>query len=167
MVAWQYEGQAKAFTQNHFVRKMNISEEEKQEIIKKLAGRKTPQLKPKMELIAIAQKPREGTFIENWMKYQTGLISVKDPLLESCSFPANVIPCKKAREKHGHMTVKPVDLCRHLIRIFSVEDDIVFDPFMGTGTTAVASLQEGRRCKGYEIDTNMMKIIQGRINDEI
>ena len=108
MAAWRYEGQAKAFTQDHFVRKMNIPEEQKQLLIAELGGRKTPQLKPRMELIVIAQKPREGTFVENWMRYKTGLINTNNPLIESEYFPANVIPCKKPRQKHGHMTVKPV-----------------------------------------------------------
>ena len=42
MLAWRYEGQAKAFTQEHFVRKRRIPEAEKKRLIKKLAGRKTP-----------------------------------------------------------------------------------------------------------------------------
>ena len=165
MAAWRYEGQAKAFTQDHFVRKMNISEEQKQRLIAELGGRKTPQLKPRMELIIIAQKPREGTFIENWVKYQTGLIDTSNPLIEPEYFPANVIPCKKPREKYGHMSVKPLDLCRHLIRIFSRTNDIVLDPFMGTGTTAVSALLEGRRCKGYETEPDMMEVIERRIHE--
>ena len=163
MVAWRYEGQAKAFSQDHFVRKMEISEEEKEVIIKDLRGRKTPQLKPRMELIVVTQKPREGTFVFNWRKYKTGLIDVSDPLIEPGFFPSNIIPCKKPREKYAHMTVKPVDLCRHLIRIFSLEGDVVLDPFMGTGTTAIAALDEKRRCLGYEVDERMMEVMRGRL----
>ncbi|MGI9256825.1 MAG: DNA-methyltransferase [Salinispira sp.] len=166
MIAWRYEGQAKAFKQDHFVRKMNIPEQRKKEMIAELGGRKTPQLKPRMELIIVAQKPREGTFIENWMTHKTGLINTDNPLIEPEYFPANVIPCKKPREKHGHMTVKPVDLCRHLIRIFSNETDTVLDPFMGTGTTAISALSEGRNCKGYELDKDMIEVIRKRILGE-
>ena len=165
MIAWRYEGQPKAFTMDHFVHKMNISNAEKENIIRQLDGRKTPQLKPRMELIIIAQKPKEGTFVENWLKYQTGLIDVSNPVIEPNSFPANVIPCNKPRKKHGHMTVKPVLLCEHLIRIFSRIDDIVLDPFLGTGTTAVAALNQCRQCIGYELDTRMMSVIENRIND--
>jgi len=47
MLIWKHNGgMAKAFTQAHFVRRMDISEEEKQSIIEKLEGRKTPQLRP-------------------------------------------------------------------------------------------------------------------------
>jgi len=166
MIAWEYEGQAKAFTQNHFVQKMKVSDAEKKSIIEKLQGRKTPQLKPKMELIIVAQKPKEGTFVDNWLKYETGLIDVSNPLIEPNKFPGTVIPCKKPRVKYNHMTVKPVDLCRHLIRIFSKEGDMVLDPFCGTGTTGVASLIEDRRCIGYEIDTDMMYVIKHRIENE-
>lgn len=165
MAAWRYEGQAKAFSQDHFVRKMDIPETEKQVILEKLGGRKTPQLKPRMELIVIAQKPKKGTFINNWLKYETGLINTDDPLLEPDRFPANVIRCPKPREKYEHMTVKPVRLCRHLIRIFSSEGDVVLDPFLGTGTTAVAALLENRKCLGYEKNRDMMDVIRSRIND--
>ena len=163
-IAWRYEGHAKAFSQEHFVRKMDLTEEKKNEIIKELNGRKTPQLKPRMELIVLAQKPKEGTFIKNWLQYRTGLIDVSNPLIESDHFPANVIPCKKPKEKHGHMTVKPVDLCRHLIRIFSSIGDTILDPCIGTGTTAVAALNEKRKCIGYENDSEMMPVISERID---
>ncbi len=163
IAAWSYEGQAKAFSQNHFVRKMDISEKEKQRIIDDLGGRKTPQLKPRMELIVIAQKPKEGTHIDNWLRWRTGLINTDKPLIEPDCFPANIVPCKKPREKYNHMTVKPVDLCRHFIRIFSSEGDTVLDPFMGTGTTAIAALSEKRRCLGYEIDKAMMDVICRRL----
>ena len=166
LVAWKYSGQAKAFSQDHFVRKMKISEKEKAEMLKRLNGRKTPQLRPQMELIVIAQKPREGTFVNNWIKYSTGLINVENPLIEPEQFPSTIIPCPKPKNKHSHMTVKPVDLCRHLIRIFSLEHDIVLDPFLGTGTTAVAALCEGRHCLGYEISKEMMAVIKNRIDEE-
>lgn len=51
-----------------------------------------------------------------------------------------------------HTTQKPVELMRDLIMIHSNEGDIVLDPFIGSGTTAVAALETGRRYIGYEID---------------
>ena len=167
MIAWQYEGQAKAFKQDHFVRKMKISEKEKKDIIKELDNRKTPQLKPRMELIVVAQKPKEGTFVDNWLKYKAGLIDVMNPVIEPDKFPGNVVPCKKTRVKYNHMTVKPVELCRHLVRIFSSKGDVVLDPFSGTGTTGVASLIEGRSCVGYEIDKSMMGVIKHRMENDV
>ncbi len=165
MLGWQYEGQAKAFTQDHFVRKMDISEQNKEEIITKLEGRKTPQLKPQMELIVLAQKPREGTFVENWLEHETGLIDTLNPLINPNKFPGTLIPCAKPRDRHNHMTVKPVELCRHLIRIFGGRRDggSVLDPFTGSGTTGVAALCEGWNFVGYEIDTEMADIAEERI----
>lgn len=51
-----------------------------------------------------------------------------------------------------HTTQKPVELMRDLIMIHSNEGEIVLDPFIGSGTTAVAALETGRRYIGYEID---------------
>src|SRR5690606_32802264 len=76
MLGWSYEGQAKAFSQDHFIKKMNISNEEKTKLIKNLNGRKTPQLKPMIEPMCLCQKPKDGTFIKNWIKYGVGLIDV-------------------------------------------------------------------------------------------
>ena len=51
-----------------------------------------------------------------------------------------------------HPAQKPVKLLKHLIGIASNEGDIVFDPFMGTGSTGVAALQLKRKFGGCEID---------------
>ena len=138
-LAWRYEGQAKAFSQDHFIRRQNLSPARRREILAALGGRKTPQLKPQMQLIVLAQKPREGTFVDNWLRYRTGLIDPHAPVLVPESFPGTVIPCPRERRRHGHLTPKPVLLCRHLIRLFSAPEAIILDPFAGAGSTAVAA----------------------------
>ncbi len=52
-----------------------------------------------------------------------------------------------------HPTQKPIKLLRHIIQIASNEDDVIFDPFMGVGSTGVAALQMNRKFMGIEIDT--------------
>lgn len=153
-LAWRYEGQPKAFTQDHFVRRMALPEDEKARRIRELGGRKTPQLKPQMELIVLAQAPREGTFVDNWLKHRAGLIDTADPLIEPQRFPGNVIPVPKPRERSGQMTQKPVELLRHLVRIFCSEGRaaLVLDSFAGSGSTGVAARLEGRDFIGYETD---------------
>ena len=99
MLLWRYEGQAKAFTQDHFVRKRKLTVEEKERLIQKLGGRKTPQLKPQGEMIILGQAPREGTFVDNWDKWETGLIDVKDPLIGTTQFPGTGHSSKKAKRK--------------------------------------------------------------------
>lgn len=51
-----------------------------------------------------------------------------------------------------HPTQKPVNILKHIIRIASNPSDIVFDPFMGVGSTGVAALEMHRRFIGFEID---------------
>ncbi len=163
VLLWRYEGQAKAFTQDHFVRKRKLTVAEKERLIQKLGGRKTPQLKPQGEMIILGQAPREGTFVDNWDKWETGLIDVKDPLIGAPQFPGTVIPAKKPRERYGHMTAKPVNLLQHLIRIFSAPGGLVLDSFAGSGSTGVAAKVEGRSFIGYEIETEMAVCAQERI----
>lgn len=164
ILVWKYEGQPKAFSQDHFVRKRAISEQEKARLIEKLGGRKTPQLKPQSELIVLAQAPRDGTFVDNWDTWETGLIDPENPHVESHKFPGTVIPVPKPKNKHGHLTTKPVDLLRHLIRIFSAKGSLVFDPFAGSGSTGVAARLEERDFRGAELDQTMAEAAEQRIN---
>ncbi len=165
VLLWKYEGQAKAFTQDHFVRKSKLPASEKERLIRKLGGRKTPQLKPQGEMIVLAQAPREGTFVQNWDKWETGLIDVSAPYIDSGRFPGTVIAAPKPKRRYGHITAKPVALLRHLIRIFSMEKSLVLDPFAGSGSTGVAALLEGRDFLGFEIEADMAKRAQERIGE--
>ena len=53
---------------------------------------------------------------------------------------------------YGHPTVKPLNIVRNLIVNSSRVGGVVLDPFLGTGTTAVAAVSEGRRFVGFETD---------------
>lgn len=166
MLTWKYEGQAKAFSMDHFIRKMRISDEEKKAMIVSMMGRKTPQLKPQHEPIMLAQKPREGTFVQNWLAHQTGLVDVSQSI--DGKFPGNVIEVRKptTKEKGGfntHVSVKPVALIEHLIRLFSVEGQTVLDCFNGSGTTAVACASSDRNYVGIEIDAAYLDITRERL----
>lgn len=167
MLAWHHNGQAKAFTQDHFVRKnKNLSEREKTRILKELDGRKTPQLKPQLEPMVLAQKPKEGTFIENWMKYKVGLIDTTQSLDES--FPGNLMAVgKPGKSEKGadniHLTVKPTTLLNHLIKMFTAESAVVLDPFLGSGSTAVSAVETSRRFVGIERDSDYFEISKTRI----
>lgn len=168
MLGWKYEGQAKAFSLNHFVKKMkNLTEEEKEKLIKEMEGWKTPQLKPQIEPMVMAQKPKEGTFIENWIKYNVGLVNTTESL--DGMFPGNIMEVSKKErdEKIEHLTVKPVKLISHLVKLFSKENQIVLDAFMGSGSHGVASLQNNRKFIGIEIDKDYFEIAKNRIEKNI
>ena len=154
MLVWKREGQAKAFSQDHFVKKMNIPEEEKEKILVSLDGRKTPQLKGTSEPIVLAQKPKDGTFVNNWLEYGVGLIDTKVSL--DGKFPATVIevpkPKGKERTESTHLTMKPITLMEHLVKIFTKENAIILDPFLGSGSTGIACYNTRRSFVGIELD---------------
>jgi len=62
------KAQSKAFGMDHFIDKRDISEQEKQDLKKLLNGRKTPQIRPGFEIIVMAQKQKEGNFVDNFAK---------------------------------------------------------------------------------------------------
>lgn len=62
-----------------------------------------------------------------------------------------------------HPAQKPVKLLKHIISIASNANDIVFDPFMGVGSTGVAALELGRRFAGCEIQSDYYVAAQKRI----
>ncbi len=76
--------------------------------------------------------------------------------------------CAKAsRSERGegnvHPTVKPVALMRYLVRLVTRKGGIVLDPFMGSGTTGVAAIQEGMNFIGIEKDPHYYEIASERI----
>jgi len=168
LLGWKYEGQAKAFSQNHFIRKdKTMSEEEKQTLIQELDGLKTPQLKPQVEPMVLAQNPKEGTFVENWKKYQVGLVNTKESL--DGMFPGTIMEVPKTvrrnetEEKIDHITVKPVRLIAHLIKLFTQPGQTVLDPFLGSGSHGVAAIETNRKFVGFEIEKKYYDIASERI----
>lgn len=64
-----------------------------------------------------------------------------------------------------HPTEKPVDMCEYLISKFSDEDDSIFDPFMGSGSTGLACVNTNRNFIGIELDSEYFGIAQSRIQE--
>lgn len=64
-----------------------------------------------------------------------------------------------------HPTQKNLDLFKELIIDNSNEGEIVFDPFMGSGTTAIAAIDTGRNFSGFELDEEYHKLSEQRISD--
>ncbi len=66
------------------------------------------------------------------------------------------IPPESAR-RVGHPAPFPVELPEQLIRLYTFEDDLVLDPFMGSGSALVAAARLGRRYVGYDLDAELRR----------
>lgn len=73
---------------------------------------------------------------------------------------------QKDKKMWGHPTIKPLDIIENLIINSSLENDIVLDPFMGSGTTALAAKKLNRRYIGYELDPTYYETCLLRLKDD-
>lgn len=71
---------------------------------------------------------------------------------------------KGASTRAGHPAPYPAELAERLIRMFSFAGDTVLDPFVGTGSTAVAAILTGRNSIGNEIEPSYLEIAQARVS---
>ncbi|KPJ55672.1 methyltransferase [Parcubacteria bacterium DG_74_2] len=180
---WIYtQNQVKAMGLNHFINKLNTDKITKEKIKKKLQGWKTPQIKSCFEPIAVAQKPSEGTLLKNILKHEVGLFNTNIKVGKNM-FPSNIliadsldsimdryflIPKPRKQEKgefNGHQTVKPLAICEHLINLSTFSKDaIVLDPFIGSGTTAIAAKNLDKNFIGIDINPEYVAIAKKRLN---
>ena len=73
----------------------------------------------------------------------------------------------KTKRKNIHPTVKPIDLMRYLVRLVTPKGGVCLDPYMGSGTTAVACKAEKFDYIGCELDDEYIKIAEARIKAEV
>lgn len=73
----------------------------------------------------------------------------------------------ESAKRVGHPAPFPVELPYRLIQLYTFEGEIVLDPFIGSGQSAIASIKSGRHYVGYEIDSQYVKVSEQRINDYI
>lgn len=180
---WLYtQNQPKAMSLNHVIDRLKIPDSEKESLKVNLSGWKTPQLKSCHEPIVMAQKPLEGSFLDNYRKHEVGLVNT-DLRIGEGMFPSNVVstnefdevidryflvnkPSKKEKGEYNfHKTVKPVDVCRYLIALTTRENDLVLDPFAGSGTTLVAAKQIKRNFIGIDLNSEYVIIAKQRLSD--
>lgn len=76
------------------------------------------------------------------------------------------IPPESAR-RVGHPAPFPVELPEQLIRLYTFADDLVLDPFMGSGSALVAAARLGRRYVGYDLDPGYVDIARNRVKEAL
>ena len=183
MINWNYtQSMPKGMSLTHIIKKMKIPEAEKDRLIDEYKDYKTPQIRSCFEPICVAMKPLgKTTFIQNELNFKTGLLDFSQKVgINNDRVPANIItteeynecydknflvakPNKNEKGKDNtHITVKPIALIEHLIKLFSKKDALVIDPFLGSGTTALACKNTGRRCFGTEINKEYYEICLNR-----
>jgi DNA modification methylase len=116
-----------------------------------------PTLRDTHEYILVFSK---GSYRREKMDGRKSTIS-KDEFLE---FTKSVwgFPSESAR-KVGHPAPFPVELPYRLIQLYTFSDEVVLDPFMGSGQTAIAARRAGRHFMGYEIHEDYIRLAQQRI----
>lgn len=75
------------------------------------------------------------------------------------TFPA------ESAQKVGHPAPFPIELPYRLIQLYTFENEIVLDPFCGSGTTCLAAIKSKRHYIGYEINSEYVKLAEKRIKD--
>lgn len=184
MINWTYtQSMPKAMSMNHVIDKLNLTEDQKTALKQTYEGFKTPMLKSCFEPICVAMKPiGKLTYIQNELNFHTGLLDFSQKVgKEKDRVPANIIttdefhetynknflvskPSKEEKGKtNNHLTVKPLHLIEHLIRLFSKQNSLVVDPFLGSGTTALACLNTERKCIGIELNPEYYEIAIDRL----
>lgn len=84
----------------------------------------------------------------------------------STKFTYYVTPLnQKDKKLYNHPTIKPLYIIQNLVVNSSLEGDIVLDPFLGSGTTAVACVNTGRHYIGFELDPQYYDIACKRLDE--
>lgn len=129
--------------------------------------------------LSLAGMPATSCLV--WDKEKLGTCSMRQlrPRYEIIMFSAKVharIPDRRASDilacrwypehmrKTTHPAEKPVELIRRLIRLVTPEDGVVLDPFLGSGTTAVAAILEGRSFIGMEREKEYVEMAKRRLS---
>ncbi len=183
---WVYtQNQPKGMGLDHVIEKLNINQSEKNKLKEQLSGWKTPQIKSCFEPIIMAQKPPDKNYLTNIIKNEVGLFNTNVKVGDNTNmYPSNILTIdnindvmdksfligKPTKQEKGyynfHMTVKPLAICEHLIKLSAFSKDaVILDPFMGSGTTAVAAKNAGKNFIGIDSNPEYTKIALERLSN--
>ncbi len=124
-----------------------------------------PVLRDVTERVIIASKGRFDRAVKRADRETRGL--PHDPSIEADEFlEATIdvweIPSERATQI-GHPAPFPVALPRRLIELYTYAEDLVLDPFLGSGTTAVAAVETGRHYVGFDTESDYITLAEERI----
>lgn len=80
-------------------------------------------------------------------------------------YPTNVIHMATECSNRSHSATFPIDLPAWFIKLFTGQGDVVLDPFIGSGTTAVAAIELGRNYIGIDINKGFVELSQKRVSE--
>jgi DNA modification methylase len=126
-----------------------------------------PVLRDLTERVVIASKGRFDRALSRPARQERGLPSgislTKEEFIEATT-DVWELPSERAT-RVGHPAPFPVELPSRLIELYTYEGDLVLDPFMGSGTTAVAALRTGRHYVGYDTESEYVRIAEQRVSE--
>jgi site-specific DNA-methyltransferase (adenine-specific) len=127
-----------------------------------------PVLRDLTERVVIASKGRFDRAVKGPKRSALGLPSepttTADEFMDATLDVWELAP--ESATRVGHPAPFPVELPQRLIDLYTYRGDVVLDPFMGSGTTAVAAVRTGRRYLGYDTDESYAKAARERVEAE-
>ncbi len=128
-----------------------------------------PVLRDVTERVVIASKGRFERALSPDQRQGQGLpwknTSTNDEFMEATLDLWRMPPESARRVKHP--APFPVELPLRLIELYTYANDLVLDPFLGSGTTAVAAVRRGRRYAGYDTDPAYIETAKARVTEEL
>jgi site-specific DNA-methyltransferase (adenine-specific) len=127
-----------------------------------------PVLRDLTERVIVASKLRLDRSVTRQKREELGLpfentIS-KEEFMEATLDTWRIRP--ESAKRVGHPAPFPIDLPRRLIEFYTYKGDLVLDPFLGAGTTAIAAVRTDRHYVGYDTDTHYVDIAKTRLKAE-
>src|SRR5918992_4852632 len=85
----------------------------------------------------------------------------KDDFMEATTDVWDIPP--ESATRVGHPAPFPVELPERLIELYTYRADVVLDPFLGSGSTAVAAARTGRHYLGFDTDPEYVRLAEARV----
>lgn len=127
-----------------------------------------PVLRDITERVVIASKGRFDRAMTPMQRANRGLPSTatvsRDEFMEATTDLWEMAP--ESATKVGHPAPFPVELPKRLIELYTYENDVVLDPFMGSGSSAIAAVRTRRRYIGFDTDDGYVRAAERRIDEE-